>query len=81
MPGSMNIEPFGGGFFAAAYLIANRRIENLCAAAGDRAQPNRAQGFQCIADRHPKNPLGQMPDFDRGEGLDVKFAIESVQSL
>ena len=77
----MDVEPFGGSFFAAAYLIANSSIENLRATAGDGAQPNRAQIFQCIADRHPKNSLSQMADFDRSKSLDVKFWIESTQSL
>src|SRR5215813_2973639 len=81
MPCSMNIEPLGGNFFATADFIADSRIENLCAAARDRAEPKRAQSFQCVTDRHPENSLRQMADFDRRKSLDVKVRIESAQSL
>src|SRR5882724_3778536 len=77
----MNVEPFRGGFFAAADFITDGRVENLRAAASDRAEPNRAQSFQCVTDRHPENSLRQMADFDRRKGLDVKVRIESTQSL
>src|SRR2546430_8900926 len=72
----MHIEPFGGGFFAAADLIAHDRIENLGATAGDRPETGFAQRFQCVTDRYPKNSLGQMTNFDRGECFDVKLRIE-----
>src|SRR5215468_46184 len=78
MPSPMNIEPFRGGFFAAAYLVTHRRIENLRAAAGDRAQPRRAQSLQCITNWHTKNALGQVTNFDRGESLYVQLRIESA---
>src|SRR4030095_6629931 len=81
MPRPMNVEPFGGGFFAAADFIADSSIENLRAAARDRAEPSCAQSFQCVTDRHPEDSLRQMADFDRGKGLDVKIAIKSAQSL
>ena len=77
----MNVEPFRGDFFAAADFIADNRIENLRAAARDRAEPGCAQNFQCVTDRHPENSLRQMADFDRGKSLDMKFGIKSAQSL
>ena len=80
MPGPMNIEPFGGGFFATADLVAHNRIENFRAAASDRAESGFAQSLQRIADRHPENPLSQMAGFDRGKSLDVKIRIERAQT-
>ena len=49
MPGAMHLEPFLGGFFAAADLVAHTGIENLRAAAGDasRDQPRaRTRAFR-----------------------------------
>src|SRR5512133_962055 len=57
MPGAMHIEPFGGGFLAAANLVAHDRVENLGATPGDRTKPGFAQNFQRISNRHPKDSL------------------------
>ena len=81
VPGSMHVEPFNGSFFPAADFIAHNRIENLCAATGDRAKTSGAESLQCVTDRHPENPLGQVPHLDRGESLDVKVRIECPQPL
>src|SRR5438876_10853022 len=80
MPGAMHVQPFGCGLLATADLIAHARIENLRATAGDRAESFLAQRFQCIADRHAKDSLGQMTNLDRGECFDVKLRIEGTQS-
>lgn len=76
MPGAMHFEPFGGGFLAAANLVAHDRIEDLSATPGDRTKPGFAQDFQRIANRHLKDSLGQMADFDRGECLYMQLRIE-----
>ena len=76
MPGAMHVEPFRGGFLAAANLIAHDRVENLGATPGDRTKPGFAQNFQRIANRHLEDSLGQMADFDRGECLYMQLRIE-----
>src|ERR1700704_79094 len=81
MPGAMHIQPFGGGFLAAADSIAHDWIKYLGAAAGDRAKASFAQSCQCIADRHAKNPLGQVADFDSGKSFDVKIGIKCAQLM
>ena len=43
MPGAMNIEPFGSGFFSATNGIAHDGIENFRAAAGNRTKTVLAQ--------------------------------------
>src|SRR5215211_3350679 len=76
MPGAMNVQPFGGGFFAAANLIAHDWVEDFGASAGDRTKPRFAQNFQRIANRHFEDSLGQMANFDRGECLYMQLRIE-----
>ena len=76
MPGAMHVEPFRGGFLAAANLVAHNRVENLGAPPGDRTKPGFAQNFQRIANRHLEDSLGQMADFDRGECLYMQLWIE-----
>ena len=70
VPGAVDFEPFLGALLAAANLVAHFGIENLRAAAGQRTQPRLAQNLERLADRLLRDPLGEMPDFDRGEGLD-----------
>src|SRR5215467_13556446 len=79
MPDAMDIEPFGSCFFAATDLVAHNGIENLGAAAGDRAKTGFAQSLQGIADRHAKDPLSKMPHLNRGESFDMKTGIKGVQ--
>src|SRR5437660_11137818 len=81
VPGSVNVEPFSGSFFAAADFIAHNRIENLRATTGDRTETSGAQSLQCVTDWHPENPLGQMSHLDRGKSLDVKVRPECAQAL
>src|SRR5262245_13340057 len=80
MPSAMHVEPFPSGFFAAADLVAHNWIENLRATAGDRTESCLAQDFQRVADRHLKDSLGQMTNFDGGECLDVELRIECAES-
>src|SRR5436190_887380 len=81
VPGSMNVEPFSGSFFAAADLMAHKRIENFSATTGDGAQTVGAQSLQRFRDRHPENPVRQMPNLDRSKSLDVKIRRECAQPL
>src|SRR6266542_471599 len=81
VPGAMHIQPFSGSFLAAANLIAHNRIENLRPAASDRAKPRFAKNSQCIADRHPENPLSQVANLDRGKSFDVKIRIKCAQLM
>src|SRR4029077_11200022 len=76
MPGAMHVEPFGGGFLAAADLVAHDRIENLGATAGDRTKPGFAENFERFSNRHLKDSLGQMADFAGGECLYMQLLIE-----
>src|SRR5438034_8825300 len=80
VPGTMDIQPFGGSLFAAADLVAHDRIENLRAAAGDGAEARFAQGLQRVADRHAKDPLRKLPHLDRGEGFDVDISVERAKT-
>src|SRR5215475_4946937 len=80
MPSAVHVEPFGGGFLAAADLVAHDRIENLRATASDRTKARFAKNFQRIANRHLKNSLGQMAGFDGGECLYMQLRIERPQS-
>src|SRR5262249_60056579 len=75
MPGTMHIEPFGGGFLAAADLVAHDWIENLRATARDRTKPRFAKNFQRIANRQLENSLSQMAGFDGGECLNIQLLI------
>ena len=76
MPGAMDVEPFGGGFLAAANLVAHDGVENLGATPCDRTKPGFAQNFQRIANRHLEDSLGQMADFDRCKCLYMQLRIE-----
>src|SRR6266487_3162313 len=79
VPGPMNVEPFGGGFFAATNCVTHDRIENFCATAGNRAEPCFTQNFKRVADRYAENSLSQMTNFDGGKSFDVKIGIERTQ--
>ena len=79
VPGAMNVEPFGGGFFAAANCVAHHWIEDFRATAGNRAEPGFTQNFKCVADRHAEDPLSQMTHLDGSKSLDVKIGIERAQ--
>ncbi len=49
VPGAVDLEPFLRAFLAAAELVAHLRIENLRAAASERAQTGIAQNRECVA--------------------------------
>src|SRR5215470_2534388 len=76
MPGAMHVEPLVGGFFAAADLVPHDWIKNLGATTGDRTKARFAKSFQCIANRHLENALGQMAGFDGGECLYMQLRIK-----
>src|SRR5919106_1570326 len=80
MPGTMHIEPFGGGFLAPADLVAHDRVENFGATPSDGTKPGFAQRFQRIGNGHLKDPLSQMARLDRGECLYMQLRIERAQS-
>src|ERR1044071_8154523 len=76
MPGSMHVEPFSGGLFAAAELVANASVKNLGASTGNGAQPGFSQNFKRVAKWHFKNSMRQMTGFDRCECLDMQMRIQ-----
>src|SRR5216117_3336264 len=79
VPGSMDVEPFGGGFFAAADCVAHDGIEDFRATAGNRAEPCFTQNFKRVTDRHAENPLSKMANLDGSKSFDVKIGIERAQ--
>ena len=81
MPGAMNIKPFGSCFLAAADLVSDDRIKNLRATACDRTKSGFAKNFQRVANRHLKNSLGQMTDFDGSKCFYVQLRIERPESF
>jgi len=46
-------------------------VKDFGAAAGERAEPGIAQNFYGLTDRPFENPLREMANLDRSEGLDV----------
>src|SRR5438034_1664193 len=80
MPNPMDIEPFLGGFFAAANPIPHLGIKNFGAATGNGTKSVRAQKLERLRDRHLENSLSKMANFNGGKGFDVQIAIESAQS-
>ena len=80
MPNPMDIEPFFGGFLAAANLFPHFGIKNFGAAAGNGTQPGIAQNCERLWDRHLENSLSEMANFNGGKGLDVKIRIERAQT-
>ena len=73
VPGAMHLQPLLGRLLPAADLVAHCRIENLRAAAGDRAQPRLAQHLERLADGFLEYAQGEMPNFDGRESLDEKI--------
>ena|SRR5436305_733734 len=76
MPGSMNVEPFLGRFFAAANLLADFGVENFRAATGNRTETVFAEKLEAVRDRHFKNSFREMANFDRRESFDVEIWIK-----
>src|SRR5438270_751976 len=79
VPGAMNIEPFGRGFFPATDFVADDRVENFRAATSNRTKPGFAQSLQSVLDRHVKNSLSEMTNLDGSKGFYVKGGIKSAQ--
>ena len=80
MPSPVNIEPFLGGLFAAADLVAYIGVKNFGAAAGDRAEAVLAKKLERLSNRHLEDALRKMANFNRRESFDVEIRIESAQS-
>src|SRR5512133_2944831 len=80
MPNAMHVEPLGSDFLAAADLVAHDRIENLGTTPGNRTKSGFAQNSQRISNRHLKDSLGQMADFDGGKCLYMQLRIKRAQS-
>jgi hypothetical protein len=81
VPDPMDIEPFGGAFLAAAKLVADVGIEDLCAPTGKRAQTSVPKSSEGVGDRELEDTLGQMANLDRCEGFDDQVWVESAHSL
>src|SRR5437879_2180329 len=69
VPDAMHFKPFLRAFLAPANLVADGRIKNFRATAGERAKSRLAQNLQRFANRFFGNPLRQMPNLDGGERL------------
>ena len=71
VPGAMNVQPFGSGFFAPTNGIAHHGIENFRTAAGNRTETVLAQKLQHFSNREAKDALSKVTHFDSGESLDT----------
>src|SRR2546423_3913558 len=81
VPDAMDIQPFLGAFLSATKFVTHLRIEYLGAATSQRAETGVLQDRESFWDGDLEDPLGEMADFDRGEGLDDDLRIERAQSL
>ena len=79
VPDSMDFLPFFGGFFPAANLVTDNRIENLCAAAGERIETGVTQRLEGHLKRHLEDAVGQVANLDRGECLNMETGIERAK--
>src|SRR5437016_14196366 len=71
VPGAMNVQPFGSGFFAPTNGIAHHGIENFRTAARNRTETVPAQKPKHFTNREAKDALSKVAHFDSGESLDM----------
>src|SRR6266404_4072855 len=80
VPDAMNIEPFRGAFLATANFIAYCGVENFCASAGHRSETGLAQKRKRFVDRHAKDSLCEMTNFNGSESFDMQIRIELAKA-
>jgi len=71
VPGAMNVQPFGSGFFAPTNCYRALRIENFRTAPRNRTETMLAQKLQHFSNREAKDALSKVTHFDSGESLDM----------
>ena len=79
VPGSVHFSPFFGAFLAPADLVANLRIKDLGAAAGNRTQSVLPEKLKGITEGKFEDALGEVSNLDGGERLDDQLLVESVK--
>jgi len=72
VPGAVDIEPFPA-LSLPGKSGADFGIEDFRTTAGKRVEARAAQDFERFPDRLLRDPFGEVPDFDGGEGLDVRL--------
>jgi len=76
----MDFFPFFCCLFASANFVPDAGMEDLSTAAGEGVQTRVAQGTQGLLERHFKNALCQVADFDRRKGFDMESRIQSTKT-
>src|ERR1043166_2877136 len=80
MPDAMNIQPFLSAFLSTTDLISNNWIKNFGPSARNRSQARFTQDCECISNRHSKNTLREVTDFNSSESFNVKGGIKCAKT-
>src|ERR1700693_45169 len=80
MPLSMHFFPFFGSLFPTTDLIAHDRIENLCAASGERVQTRITQRLKGHLNRNLEDALGKVANLDGSECFNMEAGIKCAKA-